>query len=125
FHSGCCGSSAFTRSSTNANWKYNGCSAQSLPSLSKVAIRSLGGTKSGASSFVTFSTKATIAFFGAVLFHEGKGSCARAGIENINKQSTKAASFVFIQMAPPTAGLNLIHATRHRTPQRTLATSEE
>ena len=31
----------------NASWKYIGCSAHSVPSLSKVAIRSAGGTNSG------------------------------------------------------------------------------
>ena len=47
-----------------------------VPSLSNVAMRSGTGTKSGEPSFVTFSTKATIAFFGAVSFHEGSGSAA-------------------------------------------------
>ena len=47
FHSGCCGASAFTRSRAKASWKYIGCSAQSVPSLSKVAMRSARGTKSG------------------------------------------------------------------------------
>ena len=76
FHSGCCGASAFTRSSAKTYWKCSGCSPQSVPSLSKVAMRSAGGTKSGEPSFVTFSTKATMAFFGAVSFQEGNGSCA-------------------------------------------------
>ncbi len=67
FHSGCCGASTFTRSSAKRSWKYIGCSAQSVPSLSKVAMRSLGGTKSDEPSLVTFSTKAMIAFFGAVV----------------------------------------------------------
>src|SRR6266496_4842753 len=78
FHSGCCGASAFTRSMANRNWKYNGCSAHSVPSLSNVAMRSGTGTKSDEPSFVTFSTKATIAFFGAVSFHDGRGSAALA-----------------------------------------------
>ena len=76
FHSGCCGASAFTRSSAKSNWKYIGCSHQSVPSLSKVAMRSAGGTKSGEPSFVTFSTNSTMAFFGAVSFQDGSGSCA-------------------------------------------------
>ena len=76
FHSGCCGASAFTRSSAKRNWKYIGCSHQSVPSLSNVAMRSATGTKSGEPSLVTFSTKATIAFFGAVSFQEGSGSWA-------------------------------------------------
>jgi hypothetical protein len=33
-------------------------------------------TKSGEPSFVTFSTKVTMAFFGAVSFHDGSGSSA-------------------------------------------------
>src|SRR5437762_2588977 len=37
-------------------------------------MRSAGGTKSDEPSFVTFSTKETIAFFGAVSFQEGSGS---------------------------------------------------
>ncbi len=51
-------------------WKYSGCSAQSVPSLSKVAIHSAGGTKSGPPSFVTFATNSTLAFFAAPSFHE-------------------------------------------------------
>ena len=39
-------------------------------------MRSAGGTKSGVPGFVTFSTKATMARFGAVSFHEGSASCA-------------------------------------------------
>src|SRR5271168_571462 len=53
---------------------YIGCSAHSVPSLSKVAIRSASGTKSGETGFVTRSTKAIIAFFGSVSFHDGSGS---------------------------------------------------
>ena len=47
FHSGCCGASAFTRSSAKRSWKYIGCSAQSVPSLSNVAMRSAAGTNLG------------------------------------------------------------------------------
>src|SRR5260370_29576790 len=39
-------------------------------------MRSATGTKSGEPSFVTLATKATMAFFGAVSFHEGSGSWA-------------------------------------------------
>ena len=49
------------RSKAKIIWKYIGCSHHSVPSLSNVAIRSCGGTKSGPPSFVTFSTNATIA----------------------------------------------------------------
>ena len=76
FHSGCCGASTETRWSAKSSWKYIGCSAQSVPSLSKVAIRSAGGTKSGEPAFVTRSTNATMAFFGALSFQDGRGSWA-------------------------------------------------
>src|SRR5688572_28425384 len=39
-------------------------------------MRSGGRTKSGEPSFVTLSTNAMIAFFGAVSFHDGSGSAA-------------------------------------------------
>ncbi len=39
FHSGCCGARAFTRSMANASCVYIGCSVQSVPSLSNVAMR--------------------------------------------------------------------------------------
>ena len=51
------------RSRMKIAWKYIGCSAQSVPSLSNTAMRSTGGTKSGDPSFVTFSTKAIMALF--------------------------------------------------------------
>jgi hypothetical protein len=47
-----------------------------VPSLSKVAILSASGTKSGEPCFVTRSTNVTIAFFDAVSFHDGSGSPA-------------------------------------------------
>ena len=62
-----------------AIWKYIGCSAQSVPSLSNVAMRSAGGTKSGEPSFVTFATKSTMAFFGLPSFHDGSGSACASG----------------------------------------------
>ena len=40
-------------------------------------MRSGTGTKFGEPSLVTFSTKVTMAFFGAVSFQEGSGSAAR------------------------------------------------
>jgi hypothetical protein len=64
------------RSRTKKNWKYIGCSAQSVPSLSKVAMRSAGGTKSTEPSVVTFPTKATIDIFAAPSFQEGNGPAA-------------------------------------------------
>ena len=74
FHSGCFGASAFTRSSAKRSWKYIGCSAQSVPSLSNVAMRSAGGTKSGEPSFVTFATNAMMDCLVFPSFHEGRGS---------------------------------------------------
>ncbi len=74
FHSGWDGASAFTRSSAKASWAYIGCSTHSVPSLSKTATRCGSGTKSGVFSAVTLSTKAMMAAFGAVSFHEGSGS---------------------------------------------------
>ena len=57
-----------------------GCSTHSVPSLSKTAMRSGSATKSGVPSLVTFSTKATMAAFGAVSFHDGRGSEPLAAI---------------------------------------------
>ena len=90
FHSGCWGASAFTRSSAKSSWKYIGCSAHSVPSLSNVAMRSAGGTKSGEPGFVTLSTKATMAFFGAVSFQEGSRSAARAPLAGASAASAMA-----------------------------------
>jgi hypothetical protein len=53
-----------------------GFSAHKVPSLSKVAIRSDSGTRSGDPSRVTRSTNATIARFDATSLHEGSGSAA-------------------------------------------------
>jgi hypothetical protein len=53
-----------------------GCSDQSVPSLSNVAMRSGTATKSGDPGFVTRETKPTSACFAAPSFHEGSGSWA-------------------------------------------------
>ncbi len=89
FHSGCDGAIAFTRSSANNSWKYIGCSHQSVPSLSNVAMRSGTGTKSGEPGLVTFSTKVTMACFAVVSFHEGNGSAARRELA-VNAARTQA-----------------------------------
>ena len=65
------------------NWKYIGCSAQSVPSLSKTAMRSGGGTKVAEPSLLTFSTKLRIVFFGAVSFQDASGSCAKSCDESV------------------------------------------
>ena len=57
-----------------------------MSSLSKVAMRSATGTKSGKPGLMTFSTKATMAFFGAVSCHEGSESPART--EEIRRART-------------------------------------
>src|SRR5438477_6350976 len=80
FHSGCCGASAFTRSTAKKSWKYIGCSHQSVPSLSNVAMRSSSGTKSGEPSFVTFATNSTMDCLTAPSLQEGNGSAAGAAI---------------------------------------------
>ena len=77
FQSGCWGASAFTRSKANTTWNGTGFSDQSVPSLSKVAMRSGGGTKSGPPSRVTRATKSTIDFLAAPSFHDGSGSAGR------------------------------------------------
>jgi hypothetical protein len=46
-HSGWSGAIAFTRSMAKSELEVGGCSAQRQPSLSKTAMRSAGGTKSG------------------------------------------------------------------------------
>src|SRR6267154_5325170 len=95
FHSGCSGASALTRSSAKASWKYIGCSAHSVPSLSKVAILSADGTRSGEPCLVTRSTNVTIAFLVTASFHDGNGSvtavCAIAGVWSNIGNAVKAA----------------------------------
>jgi len=76
FHSGCCGASAFTRSSTKYNCTGIGCSHHKVPSLSKVAMRSETGTKSGEPGVVTLSTKLMMDCFAGPSFHDGRGSAA-------------------------------------------------
>ena len=78
FHSGCWGASALTRSRANASWKYIGCSAHSVPSLSKMAMRSVGGTKSLPPFVVTRLTKSTIDCLALPSFHEPSASAACA-----------------------------------------------
>ena len=67
FHSGWSGASAFTRSSAKASWVYIGCSTHRVPSLSNVAMRSAGGTKSGPPCRVTRATKFGDRLFGSAV----------------------------------------------------------
>ena len=90
---GMLGRDAFTRSSAKNSWKYIGCSAQSVPSLSKTAMRSAGGTKSGELFFVTFETNSTIVVFAGPSFHDGSGSdSARTGVTTYHGAQMTAAS---------------------------------
>src|SRR5262245_25431790 len=58
-----------------------GCSTQSVPSWSNVAMRSAGGTKLGLPCVVVDLTKSTMAFFAAPSFQDGSGSvCAKATV---------------------------------------------
>jgi hypothetical protein len=74
--------------------------AQSVPSLSKVAMRSGAGTKLGEPSCVTLSTNSTMARLDAVSFQEGRGRdrgrkghrCRRAQ-QNRQRQSCMAVLF--------------------------------
>src|SRR5262245_24883621 len=82
---------------TKASWTYIGCSVQSVPSLSKVAMRSAAGTKSGAPSFVTRVTKSSRAFFAGPSFQDGSGSAGACpapvcGLVSPNNAAGTAAS---------------------------------
>ena len=67
---------------------YIGCSIHSVPSLSKVAMRWSGGTKSGPPCVVTRATKVVIADLVAPSFQDGSGSaCASAELARSNPVS--------------------------------------
>ena len=68
---------AGTRSRQYTTWLYIGCSTHSVPSWSKVAMRSSGGTNLELALSVVAFTKSTIACFAAPSFHEGSGSRLR------------------------------------------------
>ena len=98
FHSGFFAASSLTRSSTKASCTYIGCSDHNVPSLSKVAMRSGGGTKSGEPCLVTLSTKATMACFALPSFQDGRASAcpkANCGSKKIapSKNGSRAAKF--------------------------------
>src|SRR5436190_16826108 len=63
-----------------------GCSHQSVPSLSNVAMRSSGSTNSGLPSLDTFSTNAMIDCLAGHSFHDGSGSSARTAWKDENTQ---------------------------------------
>ncbi len=61
-------------------WKYIGCSVHSVPSLSKVAMRSGTGIQSRPPGVVVRVTKSTIDCLFGPSFHDGNGSpCANDG----------------------------------------------
>jgi hypothetical protein len=84
-----------------------------VPSLSKVAMRSSGLTKSGEPSFVIRSTNAIIAFFGAVSFHEDSGSPPPCAKEVVLATASAAATtvaivdLIFVRMIGINTGGNL------------------
>src|SRR5437868_14519315 len=90
-----------------------GCSAHSVPSLSKVAMRPAGGTKSGEPWLGTSSTKLTIAVLVAVSFHDGNGSvagvCAKAGRARSTGNAKRPA---IITRRPTTRIVSLIDMCR-------------
>ena len=69
---------AGTRSRQYITWVYIGGETQSVPSWSKVAMRSSGGTNFGLPCSVVARTKSTMACLAGPSFHEGSGSWARA-----------------------------------------------
>ena len=73
-HDGFCAASALMRSRVNTTSVYSGCSHHSVPSLSKVAMRSLTGTKSGLPGRVVSSTSLMIAALTGPSFQDGSGS---------------------------------------------------
>src|SRR5262245_57164959 len=79
FHSGCFAASTLIRSRAKASWKYIGCSAHRVPSLSKTAMRSAGATKSAPPCVVVRPTKTMRAFLASPSFHDGSGSASASG----------------------------------------------
>ena len=110
FHSGCCDARAFTRSSAKYTCTGTGCSHQSVPSLSKVAIRSGTGTKDGEPSLVTFSTKLKMLCLAGPSFQDGRGSAAKAasaddsgpGMTSVGESFFKAVSQGVLTSTPST-----------------------
>jgi len=114
FHSGCCGASDFTRSSAKRNWKYIGCSAQSVPSLSNTAMRSAGGTKSGPPSLVTFATNSTTDFLAAPSFQDGSGPAppALSSVEGSEVEGSAAWAMVVVSASAHTSAAAMRFCTR-------------
>jgi hypothetical protein len=62
-----------------------------VPSLSKVAMRSGTGTKSGEPGVATFVTKSMMDCFALPSFHDGSGSAARAMVVKASAQASATA----------------------------------
>ena len=92
FHSGCSGASLTTRSRAKASCVYMGCSTHRVPSLSKVATRSDGWTKSAEPSRVTAATKSKIDCLARPLFQDGRGSVAWVWAEARHGSTCRAGS---------------------------------
>src|SRR5271165_2351008 len=78
--SGFFSTSASTRSRQYITCVYIGCSTQSVPSWSKVAMRSSGATYLGSDLSVTSLTNAKMACLAGPSFHDGSGSWAWARV---------------------------------------------
>ena len=84
--------SAGTRSRQYITWEYIGCSTHSVPSWSKVAMRSSGGTNFGLPCVVVACTKSTIAFLAGPSFQEGSGSVCAPGAMHPAQSGKRAAA---------------------------------
>ena len=73
-------------------WKYIGCSVHSVPSLSKVAMRSGIGIQSRPPGVVVRVTKSMIDCLFGPSFHDGSGSpCANDGTARSNRRCDDTA----------------------------------
>src|SRR4030095_8365861 len=77
------------------SWKYKGCSAQRVPSLSNVAMRSAGGTKSGEPFLVTLDTKSSMDCLVLPSLHDGSRSadCVTVVVKASAQKSAAAMMF--------------------------------
>ena len=97
FNSGFSLASAPTRSRQYITCVYIGCSTQSVPSWSKVAMRWAGGTNCLLAASVVARTKSTTACLAGPSFHEGSGSWAMA----IGAASTTNSTIEVVRKAKP------------------------
>src|SRR5688500_4896275 len=94
---------AARRSSVNPSWIGSGFSHHSVPSLSKVAMRSAGAPKSRPPSVVTRSTKSRMAARAGVSFQDASGSSGMAGIVRPRLELRRPAALQRVedQIQPP------------------------